>query len=358
MLFDKLWSRAVCLASAMALGLLHTPNVAAQEKPKYLLKHKQTKDKAKKATCDCAPKDESPKSKTDEPSNWDFKLRLGSVFQLASNTNVIGKSNGSTRTIGIDVRAGANYARQKHELRNRLDANVVFVNTATTSGWVSATDLLDLESIYQYRSLPWAGPFARAGLSTSMFVGRDLRANDVDYILPDGAVVEDRTELRLTDPFSPVTLLQSVGGFVNPVRLEAFDLDFRAGIGAREVFADGQLGVADENDTTAEVEIADLKSYQQAGLEGIVMIRGILFEKKLQYYFGGEFLLPLIRTREPGDDRSALDLVEKRIRLGVAYQLASWATILAEVRIVNQPQLLDKYQIQQSFGFKASYSVL
>jgi hypothetical protein len=50
-------------------------------------------------------------------------------------------------------------------------------------------------------------------------------------------------------------------------------------------------------------------------------------------------------------------VIDKRFRLGVAYRIASWATVLYEVRLVHQPQLVDEYQIQHNFGFKASYSV-
>ena len=240
----------------------------------------------------------------------------------------------------------------------RADANVVFIKTPNTRGWVSATDILDLESIYQYRATPAFGPFARAGMITSMFVGRDLRTNLVQYQFPDGTLTNEQTELRLTDPFSPITLLQSIGAFVNPVREKYFDLDIRFGVGAREVFADGQLGILDLDDTAGIVEVINLFDYVQAGLEFIVMARGQLSGDKVQYFTGAEFLLPVFRSGTLDDGRNAVELLEKRIRLGVAYQIASWATLLYEIRLVHQPQLVENYQIQNNFGFKASYSVL
>lgn len=390
---------SVLLCRALLMPCFLAGTAIAQEKPQYLLTHKETKgeagseageeagdsaedtgktdpaaeggdaapepakgsenpsavpttdDAAAAGDCECKP----PK-KPKPSSPWEFKLRLGSIFQLSSNQSVIGKADGTSRSIGADVHGEANWAGGRHEVRNRLDANVVFIRTPNTRGWVSATDVLELESIYQYRITSWMGPFLRGGLVTSMFVGRDLRTNSVEYQLPDGSLTPEQTELRLTDPFQPLTLLQTVGAFVNPVREEEFDIDFRGGIGAREVFADGQLGVQDDSDTTGIVEIVDLRSYVQAGLELIAMSRGILLEKKLQYFFGGEFLLPLLRSESDG--RSSLSLIDKRIRLGIAYRVASWATLLYEIRLVHQPQLLGRYQIQNSFGFKASYSVL
>src|SRR5262249_54074504 len=105
-------------------------------------------------------------------------------------------------------------------------------------------------------------------------------------------------------------------------------------------------------------ELVDLHDYLQAGVEFIVMARGQLLEdNKIQYFAGGELLLPLVRTRQPGDDRNDFEVIDKRFRVGVAYKLASWATILYEFRVVHQPQLIDQYQIQNNFGFQASYSV-
>lgn len=151
----------------------------------------------------------------------------------------------------------------------------MFIETPNTKRWVSSTDVLKAESIYQYRLAPSTGPFARAGMMTSMFVGRDLRTNAVTYEFDDGRSTDDlQTELRLTDPFSPLTLLESIGWFVNPVQYRSFDLDFRAGLGARQVFADGQLGVQDGSSTTDIVEVVRLRSYQQAGVEAIAMARG------------------------------------------------------------------------------------
>ncbi|MBT8495581.1 MAG: hypothetical protein KJO07_21215 [Deltaproteobacteria bacterium] len=340
------FAMAWCLQSGVAL---------AQEKPKYLLTRKQTKEKKPKCKCEKDKKAKKPK----RFEHWDFKLRVGSMAQLSSSRAVIGRVDGTSRSFGAELRAEANFKKSQHELRNRIDANTVFIKTPNTRRWVSSTDVLELESIYQYRLSPITGPFTRAGMMTSMFVGRDLRTNAVQYLFDDGTMTDDQqTELRLTDPFSPVTVLESLGWFLNPVRKKYFDLDFRGGLGARQVFADGQLGVQDDSDTTDIVEVVRLKTYFQAGLELIAMTRGVVWDKKVSYYFGGEFLLPVVRSEEPGDDRSAVSLIDKKIRLGVAYRIAKWATLLYEIRLVHQPQLLDKYQVQNNVGFKGSYSVL
>jgi hypothetical protein len=325
----------------------------AQEQTEYLLTHKQTKEQAAtqpKCPPD-APKVEKP------PSPWTFKFRMGSLFQFNNSKGVVGVRDGSSKSFALDSHAEANWDGGQHEWRNRFDLAAVFVKTPNLRQWVAASNLVEVETIYQYRILPWAGPFVRLGVATSMVVGRDLRVNSVQYQLPDGSLTEERTDYRLTDPFMPTTFLQTVGGFVNPIREKEFDLDFRAGLGAREIFADGQLGVKDLAETPMIVELVQLRDYQQAGIEFIVMIRGELWDKKVQYFTGGEFLLPLVRTREAGDDRSAWDVMDSRFRAGVAYKLAKWATVLYEFRVLHQPQLIDEVQIQNYFGIKASYSI-
>ncbi|HRC54707.1 MAG: hypothetical protein IPI49_11080 [Myxococcales bacterium] len=330
-------------------------HVEAQEKPEYLLKKDQTNKRPVEAKCPCP----EPEKKEEEPkSPWEFKLRIGSVFQLSQSKSVIGKIDGTTRSFQLDVHGEANWTCGRHSLRNRLDTNDIIVKTQNTGRWVPASDFVELESIYQYYAHPRVGPFARAGLKTSVFLGRDLRTNAVQYELPGGELTGQRTEYRLTDRFLPLTLLQSVGAFYNPVQSEHFDIDLRGGLGVRESFASGQLGVQDDSTTKDIVELVGLSSYTEAGLELIAMARGELWDERVSYYAGSEFLLPLLRTSKSGDDRTAWELLSKTVRLGVAYRLAKSATLLYELRLVHQPQLIDSVQVLNNVGFKTTFNLL
>lgn len=339
---------------------------AAQEKPQYLPTKDQTNKRPAEATCPCptatpgaaAPAAAPPAAKPKEPSPWDFKLRVGSVFQLSQSRAMVGKIDGTTRSFQLDVHGEANWSCGKSSVQTRLDTNDIIVKTQNTNRWVPASDFVELESIYQYRAHPRVGPFARVGLKTSIFLGRDLRTNAVQYRLPDGSLTGPRTEYRLTDRFLPMNLLQSVGAFYNPVKSEHFDVDLRGGLGVREVFADDQLGVQDDAATKDIVELVPLRSYAEAGVEVIAMVRGELFDEKLSYYAGTELLLPILRTAEAGDDRSSFELLSKTVRLGVAYRLAKSATLLYELRLVHQPQLIDSVQILNNVGFKTSFNLL
>ena len=139
-----------------AIGLLGgvAPS-RAQEDPKYVLKHKETK-----AQTPAEQKCPEPEAKPKEPPGpWVFKFRVGSPFQFNSSKGVVGQRDGSSKSFGVDVHAEANWTGGKHEVRNRADVGAVFIKTPNLSKWVTASNLLELENIYQYRVKPWAGPF-------------------------------------------------------------------------------------------------------------------------------------------------------------------------------------------------------
>jgi hypothetical protein len=346
------------LRPVLCVFLWLSARAEAQEKTEYLPKKAQTNKRPEDPKCPCVEPATPVEKPPQDPSPWTFKLRVGSVFQLSQSRSVVGRIDGTTRSFNLDIHGEADWSCDRHTVRSRLDTNDLIVKTQNTGRWVPASDFVELESIYQYHAHPKVGPFARAGLKTSVFLGRDLRTNAVQYRLPDDTLTEQRTEYRLTDRFLPLTLLQSVGAFYNPVKLEHFDIDLRGGLGMREVFAGNQLGVQDEAATTDVVELVGLRSYAEAGVEAVAMIRGETWKEQISYYAGGEFLLPMLRTREPGDDRSAWTLVSKTVRLGLAYRLAKAATILYELRLVHQPQLIDSVQIVNNVGFKATFNLL
>lgn len=338
------------------VGIAAAPFAAhAQEKPEYLLKKEQTNKRPVDPNCACNPPVPPAPQK---PKPWQFKFRIGSVFQLSASRAVVGRIDGTTRSFNLDLHGEANWRCHKHEVRNRLDTNDLIVKTQNTGRWVPAADFVELESIYQFHAYPKVGPFARAGLKTSVFLGRDLRTNAVRYALPDGSFTDERTELRLTDRFRPATFVQSIGAFYNPVRREHFDIDLRGGIGVREVVANGQLGLKDDPMTTDIVELVALRSYVEAGLEAIAFVRGESWKERVSWYAGGEFLLPVVRTRDTGDQRGAIELMSKTIRLGIAYKLAKAATVIYELRLVHQPQLIDSVQVLNNFGFKATFDLI
>lgn len=335
----------ICLLSAPAW---------AQEKTEYLLKKDQTNKRPDEPPCKCEEPPAPPKKK----SPWTFHVRIGSVFQISQSKSVVGKLDGTSKAFQIDVHAEANWMCGKNEVRNRLDTNDVIVKTQNTGRWLPASDFVEMESIYQYHALPEIGPFARAGLRSSIFLGRDLRTNSVQYQFPDMSLSSPRTEYRLTDRFLPLTLLQSVGVFYNPVRKKHFDVDFRAGFGVREIFADNQLGVSDDSTTKDIVELVELHSYVEAGLETVAMVRAELWDERISTFAGVETLVPFLRSRTTNDSRGTLDLVSETIQFGVAYKVAKSATILYELRLVHQPQLIDVVQIQNNAGFKATFNLL
>ena len=107
-------NRIVAFLLPVVLSLSAFSSASAQEEPEYVLSRDQTQEK-NEDDCVCAEKKVKPKK---PPSEWDFKLRFGSMFQLSANNSVIGKLDGTSRSIGFDAHFEANWKRERNEVRN------------------------------------------------------------------------------------------------------------------------------------------------------------------------------------------------------------------------------------------------
>ena len=78
--------------------LFYALPAAAQENPNYVLTHKQTKAPAPvEGKCpDTTPKPAEP------PKPWQFKFRVGSLFQFNSSSGVVGQRDGNSQSFGAD----------------------------------------------------------------------------------------------------------------------------------------------------------------------------------------------------------------------------------------------------------------
>jgi len=168
--------------------------------------------------------------------------------------------------------------------------------------------------------------------------------------------------LRLTDPFQPLTLKESLGVFVQPVTNDRIRVELRAGPGAQQVFAAGALGLSDD-EATPIVEVQELDSYQQLGAEGVANAWGTADEaKRIAYTVGVSVLVPVLYSDLPeGDDRGALELTNIELSAGLSVKIVEWASLDYKLSVVRQPQLIDETQITNSvlltlgtaFGSKA-----
>jgi hypothetical protein len=296
---------------------------------------------------------------------WTPGAAVGANFDFTHNRSVVGQADGASVTLGLTLAGVLEFNRGPHEWRNTADIGAGVSRTPSVEEWVKTRDDLEAETIYLYHVVPAFGPFARVAVSSTMFAGFDVRAAAVDYVVQnvDGSTSAfTGRRLRLTDPFQPLTLKESLGVFAHPVTTERIRVELRAGPGAQQVFAAGALAL-DDDEATPIIEVKELDSYQQLGAEGVANAWGHIDEaKRIAYTAGISVLVPLLYSDLPeGDDRGALELTNIELSAGLSVKIVEWASLDYKLAVVRQPQLIDATQVTNNvlltlgtaFGSKA-----
>ncbi len=268
-------------------------------------------------------------------------------MSLSDNRNVVGQADGSTVIFGYKFDGGLDWRGSGHEVRNTLEVAASVTQNPLVDQLTKASDGLELESIYLYHVLDWVGPFARFNLATTTMAGIDRRPEPVVYAVshPDDSVSRHRTtRLLLTDPFKPLKLKESAGAFFQPFSEDAYNLEFRVGAGGREIFADGQRAIADD-EGTEDIEVSELQDVLQFGAEAAASFWGNLYTKKVTYKAGAEVMVPFANNQ---DDRNALDLTNVELRAGLSFRLIEWAALDYQFKALREAQLIDEFQLQNN----------
>ena len=311
------------------------------------------------------PADLLPKSalvRADQmPIGWSKKANLGLNLSFASNSNVIGQTDGQTQTYGLNLKGHFDRADLRTEWRNTLSYAGATSKTPTLDRYSKSSDELKIESIYLYSfdSAPTFGPYAKASAQTAVFKGEDIRATPATYVITarDGSsqtVVGD--SLRLTDGFHPLTTSESVGGFWKAVENEKLKVETRLGFGAQQINAAGQLSVTGSAPGGA-VSVNELRNVSQAGLEAAVTAIGKIDDRS-GYEVGIESLTPFVSDKEASDDRSAWRLTNVEGRAKLTSNITAWAAFAYDYKLVIQPQLLDKTQQAHMLVLNINYNLL
>ena len=299
---------------------------------------------------------------------WSPLVHIGGSVSLANNSNVVGQVDGTTFSFGMKLDAGADYNLDKHEWRNSLGLIASVTRTPVIDQFVKTTDNLAFESIYLYHALPWFGPFVRFSANTNMFRGTDVRPTPVQYqiVNADGTAGQVLTtaptnQMTLSDPFRPLTLKESLGLFVQPYRSDPVTVELRAGAGAQEVLANGQLalsgsqppmGLPGMTATMAPVPIIylqQLASANQLGAELAASVWGGVLDKRITYKLDLDAMTPFAHTAlAPGDTRSAFALTNVQIDAKVIFHIVEWASLDYQLKAIRQPQVLDAFQVQNT----------
>lgn len=298
-----------------------------------------------------------------EADMWHFGLAVGASLSFGDSRAVVGQQDGSTLTGSLTLDGSVQMIRNAHEWRTTLHLTETVTRTPSIDEFIKAADVLRIESTYYFlvTDAPPFGPFARATAETALFGNSDVRGEENIYaILPLGATERELTgplsRLFLTDAFSPLTLKQSVGAFVRPLSSAAAALNLRLGVGARELFADGQLAVSDDADT-AEIEVNELQSYTQAGGEVALDFSGAVADGTVTYSATAEMMTPFYDSIDD-DAFSAFEATNYELGAALGFRLTSWASLDYRFTARKLPRLVDDWQISNNLLLTFSHTIL
>jgi hypothetical protein len=286
----------------------------------------------------------------------DGRFGIKGSFNLVSNSNVIGQNDGTSLLLSGSLLGGLDFIEGRHEVRNTLTWNTSWARTPVIDEFVKNYDTIELEDIYSYYVTEWFGPYGRLSFKSSLFETNRVTADQRDYAISrlDGSTDTQTTDrLELADPFEPFELTQSVGLFTNPVREQAIDLSLRVGFGARQALAEGTLVVQDD-EATDVIEVVEIDDAIQAGFEGFLGVEGDFPEQRTSYRAGFEALIPVANNDDTG--RSGLELTRWGLNAGVTYSMFDWLGLSYDLRLLRDPQLLDKTQVQNSVLLTFQYT--
>lgn len=291
---------------------------------------------------------------------WKPAASISALYSFSSSENVIGQTDGVGLVYGLNFKGTYTRIEEHSEWRNTLSYAGTTTKTPALPRYVKSSDELKLETIY-LKSLPdkpALGPYVRGEITTSAFRGEDVRNGPTTYLILNSDGTERGTQqdatLRLTDAFRPFAIKESVGFFWKPENDEKMTLELRSGLGAMHVFAKDQLAVQD-NSSTSAIEIVELKSFTQTGIEFGVLFKGKI-DEKLNYELAAESLTPLIKER--GETRNAFRLTNYNLTARISSQITSWASISYDFKLKMQPQLIEKSQVQQMLVLNINYNLL
>jgi len=297
----------------------------------------------------------------EEGQGWDGALSVTANFNLTSNKKVVGQVEGEAVVLGFGVLGALDYIAGPHVWRNTLSWTEAWTQPANIDRFVKSADVLDIESLYNYFFLEQVGAFARVKFNAVVFPTTDVQPGRVDYVAANAAMgaaplKSDTFTFDLADAFQPITLEQTAGIFAEPYQSEPFRITTRVGFGGRETFAEGVFVVDTDASDENTIVLNELEDIFQAGAEFFAGIDGKLFRKTILYEAGAKVLLPFVNNDE--QERDGFELRRIVGFATVTVGVVEWLSINYQLRIVDDPQLVEEVQIQNLLLVSLQYTLI
>ncbi|MFO8071162.1 MAG: DUF3078 domain-containing protein [Polyangia bacterium] len=352
--FSRADQRAVSFVAALAVGVSAAGAAAAQE------------DEAPEGAPDLIPKDVVDTESDEEvEAGWHPTLRVSGNLALGHNKGVVGSPDGTNLTLGYMINGKVDYMDEslQHEWKNKLLWQLGYTRTPAFDTMIKNSDVLDLKSAYLYHipDLSWLGPFAALRMKSQVFPGYDVPVEEktVTRLDPDGEreprydelgnpigdrVYDAGDKIKLTEPFAPTSLRETVGLFAVPVDEPEIAVDVRAGFGLWETFVRNGYTVADDEDTP-ELEVQRMEDSVQLGPEVNLEVDGQLREN-VTYGAGVTMMYPIYMNID--SDLEGVELLNAEFDFLLGVKLWEYASLDYNFKAYRVPLVSDAWQIQNT----------
>lgn len=291
-------------------------------------------------------------------SDWTLRGVLGGSADF-NRGNQVGQLEGWNLGLAVFFDATAAWRHEKHQWVTRLElqeeqSRAPGTDFSDGSAFINQADRLFLHTIYTYNLLQWFGPYARAGMTTSIFDRHQYFDGDrvVDRLDGDGNVEETlmvagTDRVGVASAFAPTTLVQGAGGNFRILRRRNFELDFRVGLGGRQVIANGLYVFNDVDDPTQNDTLTPVDTTTLEGGEGTVIGLARL-SRYLTIATEFEGFLPFSDGEEVFTWRNQVSL-----------RLAQFASIVYRFNAFRDPNIdvEDRIRTDQTLQLRFSYTL-
>lgn len=289
----------------------------------------------------------------DEPLErwWWAGVLIGGSIRFNHTKDVVGKAPGQLLDVSAFLESYFSLAKYSHYLYTRLNAEIGgTIRFEENRPFITTVDELYFELLYSYRLVDWFGPFVRFAFESNMAPSYQEKNTPytIEKLNKNGDVVAsipDQLDIKLSPPFSPITINTGVGGRFDVTLGSWMKFSSRIGIAYRKVIArDLYVALSTDNETST-IRLLPVSDNAQFGAEAAITL-----DLTPLRWFTLKTDLSLI---EPFDDykNPVVDLdIDAAIRLSSIASLSYTLRLNYDVSLINAVQI-DQY-VQLRFSYK------
>ena len=283
---------------------------------------------------------------------WWASILIGGSIRFNHTKDVIGKAPGQLLDVSGFLESYFSMALKHHYLYMRLNAEIGgTIRFEENRPFITSVDDLNFELLYSYRFIDWFGPYVRFAFESNMAPAYLEKSSPytVDVLDKNGDVEktkEQMLDVKLSPPFSPISLNTGAGGRVDVTAGSWLKFSSRIGIAYRRVIARDLFVVKWTDATSSILTLAPVDGSSQFGAEAAITL-----DLTPLRWFTLKTDLSII---EPFEDykNPVIDL-----DVDAAIRLSSIASLSYTLRVNYDVSLIDKVQIDQYVQLRFSYKI-